>query len=70
MTRRTVISVDEDLLAQVRHILGTKGVSDTVRAALEQVRMANARHRFARRMSALEGLDLDKPEVMQQAWRT
>lgn len=42
MTKR-LIDLDDELLAQAQRELGTSGVSDTVRLALQQAAAASAR---------------------------
>ena len=69
MPRKTLVEIDEELLDQARAILGTPTIKDTVATALREVVVAEARRRYAARMAAMEDLDLDKPEVMHQAWR-
>lgn len=66
---KTTLEVDEELVARAGAILGTRGLKATVRRALEEVVAREARRRFAERLLKMEGLDLDNPEVMAQAWR-
>ncbi len=40
--RKTTIEIDDELVARVREILGTKGIKDTVEAALKEVRRREA----------------------------
>ena len=67
--RKTTLTIDEDVVAQVRAILGTEGIKETVDAALREILVAEARRRDSERMRAMRGLDLDDPEVMARAWR-
>jgi Arc/MetJ family transcription regulator len=66
---KTLVDIDEDLLARVADQLGTTTKKDTVNAALAEVlRMRHASDHLARlRAGALE--DLLDPEVMARAWR-
>jgi hypothetical protein len=49
--------------------LGTKGIRDTIDRALDEVIALDMRRRFADRLRAMEGLDLDDSDVMDRAWR-
>jgi Arc/MetJ family transcription regulator len=66
---KTLIDLDEDLLARTQEILGTTTKKDTVNAAMRDVvRRAMAREFLAMaRAGALK--DLADPDVMAQAWR-
>jgi Arc/MetJ family transcription regulator len=66
--RRTTLEIDEDMLSQVREILGTKGVKDTVDEALREV----LRREAGKRLMAWykENEDLRNPEIMSRAWPT
>ncbi len=66
---RTTIEVDEALVARAAAVLGTRGLKATVHRALEEVIAGEARRRLAKRLTTMDGLDLDKPEVMTTAWR-
>lgn len=66
---RTTIELDEALVARAGEILGTRGLKATVQRALEEVVAREARLRLVERLKAMEGLDLDNPEVMARAWR-
>lgn len=67
--RKTTIAIDEEKLERAKEELGTKGIRDTVEAALEEVLVAAARRRSIEQLRTMDGLDLDDPEVMKQAWR-
>jgi Arc/MetJ family transcription regulator len=70
---KTVIDINEDVLALAAKVLGTRTKKDTVNAALQEI---VAREQ---RLAALEELrrlaadgaydDLLKPEFEQEAWR-
>ena len=66
---RTTLDIDEELLARASAILGTRGLKATVQRALEEVVAREARRRFAERLQARDGLELDDPDVMARAWR-
>lgn len=64
--RRTTLEIDDDMLSQVREILGTKGVKDTVDEALREVLRREAGKRLIEWYK--ENEDLHNPEIMSQAW--
>lgn len=66
---KTTIEIDEALVARAGAILGTRGLKATVQRALEEIVAQEARRRLTDRLRTMQGLDLDKPEVMEQAWR-
>ena len=66
---KTTLNVDEDLVAQASAILGTRGLKATVHRALQEVVAREARRHFVERLRTMDGLDLDQPTVMDQAWR-
>jgi Arc/MetJ family transcription regulator len=67
--RKTTIEIDDDLVARAGSLLGTRGLKATVQRALEEIVARDARLRFAERLREMRGLDLDKPEIMDRAWR-
>lgn len=68
--RKTSVEINEELLEAVRHILATKTVKETVEMAFLEVMRAQARREEAQALATMKGMDLDKPEVMQGAWRS
>jgi Arc/MetJ family transcription regulator len=67
--RKTTLELDEELFERTREVLGTRGLKSTVRRAFEEVLALDARRRAIRQLQEMDGLDLDKPEVMAEAWR-
>jgi Arc/MetJ family transcription regulator len=67
--RKTTLEVDEALFRRAREVLGTRGLKATVHRAFEEVLAADARRRAVRQLRELDGLDLDRPDVMAGAWR-
>ena len=67
--RKTSIDVDDELVARAAAVLGTRGLKARVHRALEEVVARDARMRLAERLRSMTGLDLDRPEVMDRAWR-
>lgn len=66
---RTTLVLDQRKLTKARRLLGTKGIKDTIEAALDEVIAYEARRGAVEQMRTLEGLDLDNPKVMSKAWR-
>lgn len=66
--RKTTLEIDDRALDEARRILGTRGIKDTVDAALQAVRAQEARAALVAQLASLDGLDLDDPEVMRRAW--
>lgn len=66
--KRTALRIDRDKLEAVREILGTKTISETVDAALDEILK---RRQGKKLIELLDSgvLALDDPEVMQGAWR-
>jgi Arc/MetJ family transcription regulator len=66
---KTTIALDEELVARAAAALGTRGLKATVQRALEEAIAHQLRLEFIDQVSAMDGLDLDKPEVIEKAWR-
>ena len=66
---RTTIVFDEVKLARARTLLGTHGIKDTFERAIDEILALDARQRVMEQLRTLEGLELDKPDVMASAWR-
>jgi len=64
--RRTTLDIDEEMLAQAREILGTRGIKDTVDEALREVVRREAGERLIAWLK--ENEDLRNPEIMDRAW--
>jgi Arc/MetJ family transcription regulator len=67
--RKTTIEIDERLYESASRVLGTRGLKATVQRAFEEIVAMHARQRALRQLQELEGLDLDRPDVMADAWR-
>jgi Arc/MetJ family transcription regulator len=70
MKRRTTIEIDDELLGKAREILGTKGLRDTVEAALDEVVNTALREDLIRRLVDPDGLDRDALLEARRSWRT
>jgi hypothetical protein len=68
-TRVTTVAIDERKYADVKAVLGTSTLKDTVDGAFDQVLVRAARTRSVERLRNMEGIDLDKRSVMEKAWR-
>jgi hypothetical protein len=66
---KTTLVLDEAKLRKARKVLGTKGIKDTIDRALDEVLALAARRRLVDRLRKMEGMDLDDPRVMADAWR-
>jgi Arc/MetJ family transcription regulator len=67
--RKTTLEVDERLFQRAREVLGTRGLKATVHRAFEEVLAADARRRAVQQLRDMDGLDLDRPDIMDGAWR-
>ena len=68
--RKTSVDVDDLLLEQVRDVLGTSSIKETIDSALREVMRAEARRQEIRVLAVMDGLDLDDEKVMAKAWRS
>ncbi|MEX1126621.1 MAG: type II toxin-antitoxin system VapB family antitoxin [Acidimicrobiia bacterium] len=68
MTKR-LIEIDDDLLSKASDLLGTRTMKDTVNHALADVVRTATRRRHSDRLATMNGLDLDREDVMAKAWR-
>ena len=55
---------------EVRRILGTSTLKETVEEAFLEVLREHARREEVEALSEMRGMDLDYPGVMAAAWRT
>lgn len=68
-TRTTTIEIDQGKFSTVKEILGTSTLRDTVDRSFDEVITHAARERSIKQLQTMDGLDLDKPKVMERAWR-
>ncbi len=68
--RKTSVDVDDRLLEEVRDVLGTSSIKETIDRALREVMRAEARRREIRALAVMDGLDLADEQVMAKAWRS
>ena len=67
--RKTALLLDDELVGQVREILGTSTTTETISAALREVIQVRGRARLLERLRRREGIDLDDPDAMRSAWQ-
>jgi len=66
---KRLVDIDDRLLEQARDILGATTMKDAVNAALAEVVRIDLVRRHAQRLTKMDGLDLNDPDVMVGAWR-
>ncbi|MGH3686877.1 MAG: type II toxin-antitoxin system VapB family antitoxin [Pseudonocardiaceae bacterium] len=66
---KTLLDLDDELLAQAAELLGTKTKKDTVNRALSEYVKYRLRMSFGVRLASGKLPDLADPEIMAQAWR-
>ena len=66
----TSLEIDEDLLDAVKRVLATRTIKETVDEAFREILRAQARREEVQALMTMDGMDLDKPEVMKGAWRS
>jgi Arc/MetJ family transcription regulator len=67
--RKTTLEFDEELFLKAREALGTRGLKATVHRAFEEVLALHARREAIRQLQEMDGLELDRADVMAEAWR-
>jgi hypothetical protein len=67
--RLTTLAIDERKYAEVKALLGTTTLKDTVDRSFDEVLVRAARARSIERLRKMDGIDLDKRSVMEKAWR-
>lgn len=67
--RRTSFELDFDKVEEARRILGTRTLTETVDAALDEVVKREGRRQLVELLFTPGVLAIDDPEVMAGAWR-
>lgn len=67
--RKTSFEVDTEKVDAAREILGTKTMTETVDAALDEIVKRRQREKLVELLFDSDALALDDPEVMRGAWR-
>ncbi len=65
--RKTALLLDDELVAQVKEILGTATTTETLAEAMREVIRVRGRARHFERLRQRAG-DLTDPEVMGEVW--
>lgn len=68
MTKR-LVDIDDDLLEEVRSLIGASTMKEAVNGALQHVVDFELRLEHVRRLITQEGIDLADEQVMRDAWR-
>jgi Arc/MetJ family transcription regulator len=68
-TRKTSVEIDEGLLDEVRGILATATIRETIEEAFREVVRQRARREEIEALSTMRGMDLDDPGIMAGTWR-
>jgi hypothetical protein len=66
--RKTSFEIDTTKVDAAKEILGTKGLTDTVDAALSEVVKLRGREKLIELLSTPGVLELNNAEVMRDAW--
>ena len=68
--RKTSVDIDDHLIEQVRSVLGTSSIKETIDSALREVLRVDARRQEIRALAEMDGMDLANKDVMAKAWRS
>ena len=68
--RKTSVDIDDKLIEQVRCVLGTSSIKETIDSALREVLRVDARRQEVRALTEMDGMDLGNKDVMAKAWRS
>ncbi|HEV7482222.1 MAG TPA: type II toxin-antitoxin system VapB family antitoxin [Solirubrobacterales bacterium] len=66
--RKTSFEIDPEKLDAAKRVLGTKTMTETVDAALDEIVKRGGREKLLELLSTPGLLELDNPEVMKGAW--
>jgi Arc/MetJ family transcription regulator len=69
LKRRTTIEIDDGLVEEAREVLGTRGLRDTVEAALTEAVRTARRRELADQLASTEGLDRDALLEARRSWQ-
>ncbi|WP_420449598.1 type II toxin-antitoxin system VapB family antitoxin [Candidatus Palauibacter sp.] len=67
--RKTSVEIDDRLIEQVRILLGTSSIKETIDSALREVLRREARRQEIEALVTMDGLELSNEKVMAGAWR-
>lgn len=68
--RKTSVDIDDHLIDQVRSVLGTSSIKETIDSALREVLRIDARRQEIRALAGMDGIDLANKNIMAKAWRS
>ncbi len=68
--RKTSVEIDDGLIEQVRALLGTSSIKETIDSALREVLRREARRQEIEALATMDGLELSNEQVMAGAWRS
>jgi len=68
--RKTSVEIDDGLVEQVRMLLGTSSIKETIDSALREVLRREARRQEIEALATMDGLELSNEKVMAGAWRS
>lgn len=68
--RKTSVDIDDHLVRQVRMVLGTSSIKETIDSALREVLRVDARRQEIRALTKMDGMDLANEKIMEKAWRS
>lgn len=68
-TRKTSVEIDEHLLDEVRGILATATIRETIEAAFREVLRQRARREEIEALTSMREMELDDAGTMAGAWR-
>ncbi|MCY3599638.1 MAG: type II toxin-antitoxin system VapB family antitoxin [Gemmatimonadetes bacterium] len=68
--RKTSVEIDDGLIEQVRALLGTSSIKETIDSALREVLRREARRQEIEALATMDGLELSNEKVMAGAWRS
>lgn len=66
--RKTSFEIDPEKVDAAKRVLGTKTMTETVDAALDEIAKRGGREKLLELLSTPGLLELDNPEVMKGAW--
>lgn len=66
--RKTSFEIDTEKVDAAKRVLGTKTMTETVDAALDEIVKRQGREKLLELLSTPGLLELDNPEVMKGAW--
>lgn len=69
-TRKTSVEIDSELFAEVRRVLSTATLRETIDEAFRQILRFQARREEIAALTSMTGMDLDNETVMAGAWRS